>query len=78
MPITSWTLQRRGAADRELSERGWVINVDVPRETPALRDDARQPPKLLSNALDSPHVFVVQGVIFDFNDKHRRPRQAPN
>ena len=53
-----------------------MINVGVPREPPAPWDGARQLPKLRSSALDSPRVFVAQGVIFDFNGKHRRLRQA--
>ena len=51
-------------ADRRLGERGWVINVGVPREPPAPWNDARQLPKLRSSALDSPHVFVAQEAIF--------------
>ena len=53
-----------------------MINVGAPREPPAPYDGARQLPKLRSNTLDSPHVFVAQKAIFDFNGKHRQHRQA--
>ncbi|ESU40473.1 Hypothetical protein GSB_152210 [Giardia duodenalis] len=50
--------------------------MDAPCEPPAPWNDTTQVPKLRNNALDSPHVFVAQEAIFDFNGKHRRPRQA--